>query len=244
MLDPAQLYDVLDATWPGAEFHHLGPWTLRLGQGGGKRVSSATTTRPVTEAEIDAAEDGMRNLGQAPLFMIRQGQTALDDQLQARGYNVIDPVVAYAIPTAQLTTEPMPRVKAIAVWEPLAIMREIWAAGGIGPARVEVMHRVKGPKTGLIGRSGDKPAGTAFVAIHDGVAMMHAVEVVPFQRRKGVAQWFMRGAAFWAQEHGADTLAVVCTKENIGANALYSSLGMTPVGEYHYRLHPTEKDPT
>ncbi len=43
-------------------------------------------------------------------------------------------------------------------------------------------------------------------------------------------------AAAWAAEQGADTVALVVTEANAPARALYSSLGMAPVGQYHYRL--------
>ena len=48
--------------------------------------------------------------------------------------------------------------------------------------------------------------------------------------------WMMRQAAFWAAEHGATEMAVLCTKENTGANRLYASLGMTCCGQYHLSL--------
>ena len=127
------------------------------------------------------------------------------------------------------------------MWDPLAIMVEIWAAGGIGPGRLDVMHRAA-VKTGILSRHKDKPAGTAFVAIHDGIAMVHAVEVLAHQRRKGVAAWIMRRAAFWAAEQGAHTLSVLCTQANAPANALYQRLGFTSVCGYHYRMHPEDLD--
>jgi GNAT superfamily N-acetyltransferase len=65
--------------------------------------------------------------------------------------------------------------------------------------------------------------------------MVHALEVLPHQRRKGVARWAMRQAAFWAQSQSATTLTVLCTQENFAANQLYGSLGMQLVGQYHYR---------
>ena len=242
-MEPQRLYDVLDATWPAARQITVGPWCVRDGQGGGKRVSSATTTGAIEDTEIAQAEAALRELNQDQLFMIRTGQAKLDAALAARGYQVIDPVVAFAAPVAQLTDQPIPRVTALPHWEPLAIVREIWAAGGIGPARVDVMHRVTGPKTAILGRKDDKPAGAAFVAVHDGVAMAHAIEVLPHQRRKGMAQWFMRAAAVWAEAQGAHTIAVVCVRENTAATALYSSLGMQDVGEYHYRLLPASGEP-
>lgn len=228
-------FDVIDQTWPAAARHSAGPFVLREGRGGGSRVSAATADGPVTEAEIQAVEAAMRDLGQKQIFMIRPGDERLDAQLEARGYEVVDAVTIYSCPAKQLTDLAIPRVTVFTIWEPLAIMREIWAAGGIGPARLAVMERAKGPKTGILLRHNDKPGGAAYAAIHDGVVMVHAVEIVPFQRKQGLGKWAMRGAAFWALENGADTLSVMCTDANEGANALYRSLGMQPVSKYHYR---------
>ena len=228
-------FDVIDQTWPAAARHAVGPFTLREGQGGGSRVSAATADGPVTDQDITQVEAVMRDLGQKRIFMIRPGDEALDAQLDARGYQVVDAVTIYACPAKQLTDIEIPRVTVFTIWEPLAIMREIWAAGGIGPARLAVMDRAKGPKTGILLRQNDKPGGAAYAAIHDGVAMVHAVEIVPFQRKQGLGKWAMRGAAFWARDNGAETLSVMCTDVNEGANALYRSLGMQPVSQYHYR---------
>ena len=235
-------FDAIDGTWPAAQKTQRGPWTIRQGLGGGSRVSATTANGVVSDADIDDAEAGMRALDQKPLFMIRPGDEALDALLEARGYAILDPVVLYSSPVDQLTDLPLPRVTVFNIWEPLALMREIWAAAGIGPARLAVMDRAKGPKTAFLGRHREKPAGVAFAAIHDGIAMVHAVEILPHQRKQGMGSWFMRAAAFWAEQQGAQQLAVFCTRDNAGANALYSSLGMSVVGQYHYRHLPTEKD--
>lgn len=233
--DP-RYYAVTEATWPPASRRGLGPVTLREGQGGGSRVSAATVNGTAGEAEIAAAEAGMRAMGQDCLFMVRDGETELDAQLAARGYAVKDPVNLWVCPVAQLTDTPVPPVTAFCLWEPLAIQREIWAEGGIGPERLAVMERVAGPKTALLARHRDKPAGAGFAAIHDGVAMVHALEILPHQRRAGMGAWMMRQAAFWALENGAAEMAVLCTKRNEGANGLYASLGMALSGQYHYRI--------
>lgn len=232
-----QLFKASDETWPAARVWSQGPWTLREGKGGGKRVSAATANGPVTEADIEAAEDAMRSIGQTPLFMLREDEDRLDGLLAGKGYDVVDPVTIYTLPIERLTDKPIPRVTAFAVWEPLAIMTEIWAAGGIGPARLDVMARAK-VKTGIFSRWNEMPGGVAFAAVHDGICMVHAVEVRPEQRRQGVADWMMRKAAFWGQEQGASHLAVLCVKQNEGANALYRALGFAPAGGYHYRQHP------
>jgi len=100
------------------------------------------------------------------------------------------------------------------------------------------MNRAAGPKTTVLGRVQDKPAGTAFCAIHDGIAMLHAIETSHAFRRQGLGRHMIRALAFWAQDHNAHTIALLVTKANIAANALYTSLGMIPVGGYHYRIYP------
>lgn len=237
--DP-DLYEVIDKTWPAASMTISGPFTLREGRGGGSRVSSATANGPATPVDLEDAAQAMRALNQKPIFMIRDGDEDLDAQLDALGYEILDPVVIYSCPTRQLTDIPIPRVTAFTIWEPLEIMREIWVQGGIGPARMAVMERTKGPKTGILARHRDKPAGTGFAAVHNGTAMVHAVEILPHQRRQGVGGWIMRCAAYWALDQGAEGFSVICTRANVGANALYASLGMKVVGQYHYRHLPAE----
>jgi GNAT superfamily N-acetyltransferase len=237
------LYAVTEATWPPVSAASAGPWILREGAGGGKRVSAATAEGAWGEDDLAAAESAMRMLGQDPLFMIREGEEALDSALDQRGYKVIDPVNLWVCPVEVLTTVAVPRVTAFSIWEPLAIMRDIWEAGGIGPARIAVMERAKGPKTGILGRASDKPAGTAYCAIHDDIAMVHALEITAAHRRKGMGIWMMRQAGHWAKANGAKWMAVICTKANDGANGLYASLGMQVVGQYHYRILPNTSEP-
>lgn len=233
--EATKLYDVCEGTWPPARTWTQGAWTLRDGAGGGKRVSAATLTGAFDDADIPQAEAEMRAMDQTPLFMIREGDSALDAALAARGYDLIDEVVLYTIPTERLTDKPIPRVTCFTIWEPLAIMAEIWEQGGVGPARLAVMSRAQ-TKTGILSRWNEKPAGVAYAAVHDGVAMVHAVEVLPSQRKQGVAEWMMRAAAFWAAKQGAAHLSVLCVTQNKPANALYTKLGFTPVGTYHYRI--------
>lgn len=233
------LFQVIDATWPAAALHRIGPFTLREGRGGGKRVSAASADGPWTEADIAAAEAGHRSLGQPPLFMIRPGDAALDAALAARGYGIVDPVVVLAAPVAQLATEAPPPITAFCLWPPLQIMRDLWAEGGIGPDRLAVMDRVSGPRCAVLGRVQDRAAGTGFVALHADTAMLHAFYVLPGLRRQRVGYWMLRQAALWAQAEGAQTLALVVTRANTAAIALYCSQGLREVGHYHYRAAPS-----
>jgi len=236
-VDAAALYEVSDATWPAARKWDDGPWTLRDGAGGGKRASAATARGDVTDQDIPKAEAAMKAMGQRSLFMIREGDDALDAMLAARGYDLIDEVALYTAPIGMLTDIPIPPVTCFTIWEPLAIMAEIWAKGGIGAARLAVMGRAA-VKTGILNRWNEQPGGVAFAAVHNGVTMVHAVEVLEHQRKVGVAQWMMRAAAFWGAKQGAQHIAVLCVTANKPANALYTKLGFTRVGTYHYRQAP------
>lgn len=234
--DDARLMAVVDGTWSAAALHRAGPWLVREGRGGGKRVSSATAAGPVTEADIALAEAAQDALGQDRLFQIRGEDAVLDAALAARGYRVVDPVVLCTAETARLADPAPDPMSAFAIWPPLGIQRDIWAEAGIGPGRLAVMDRVTGPKTAILGRRKDRAAGTAFVACHDGTAMIHAIEVVPDLRRMGVAAAMIRRAAGWALDQGADRFALVVTVANAPARALYAGLGMVEGGRYHYRL--------
>lgn len=233
--DRNALYAAIDATWPAAEMHRLGPWMLRDGQDGGKRVSAATTDRAVTEEDLPEAEKAMQAMGQDPLFMIRVGQDGLDDMLARRGYKIVDPVNLYFGPLDEMAAEPTPQAAVFTIWPPLEIQKDIWHQGGIGPARVAVMERANGTKTTILGRHGQSPSGTAFVAVTRDIAMVHAVEVLADLRGQGVGRMMTRHAAKWAQARGATHMAVLCTQANQAANALYASLGLKVVGQYHYR---------
>ena len=227
-------FDAIDATWPAAEIRSIPGWRIRYGAGGGSRVSSASATAP--DADIDAMAAAHAALGQVPRAMLRTDtQTALDAALARAGYRKHDPTRILTCPIERLARPPEPLTAFEVAWPPLVRQAEIWAAGGIGPARLAVMARCRVPKTALLGRSEDKPAGTAFVAVDGGDAMVHALSVLPVARRRGTARALMQAAALWARRHGALRMSVLVTEDNAAANALYDALGMTECGRYHYR---------
>lgn len=234
----ADVFAALEATWPPTRWHVAPGWRIGEGRGGGKRACAARATGPAPD--IAAMEAAQARLGQPPLAMVLPGQEALDAALSAAGYAVIDPTVALAAPAAALDA-PLPRLTAFEVtWPPLRVQAELWAAGGIGPARLEVMTRAGPERLCLLGRAEDRPAGTAFLARHGRVAMVHALEVAPDMRRRGLARHLMIAASRWAAARGAAHLAVLVTRANAPALALYRGLGMAEVAGYHYRSREEE----
>ena len=230
------LYGVNDATWPPVEMVRNGPFTLRRGGDGGQRVSSTSLWhQEFNDADLDAAEKAMAEVDQPQLFMIRDNDQALDKALAARGYYVKDPVALYAGPSAKLAEHDPKGFTVIDVAEPMAVMAEIWEAGGIGTSRLNVMDRASGPKTCFLGRTDDQPAGVSFVACDGNIAMMHALEILPKLRRKGLALQMMGAMGAWAARNGADTFSLAALKQNDAACGLYHKVGMVKIGQYHYR---------
>ncbi|MEM8554584.1 MAG: GNAT family N-acetyltransferase [Pseudomonadota bacterium] len=236
--DAGRLFEAMDATWPAAEVRKHGAFTLRRSPGGGKRVVAASLRgcvppSPVAVQEVAAQQS---NWNQIRIFQLQPGQAAFDAQLDALGYEVVDPVTLYCCALPFECACDLPRMSALCHWPPLEVQREIWASGGVGPDRIEVMARAAGPKASIFGLHGDAPAGVAFVATDQDIAMVHALEVSPKFRRQGVAQRMMVGAGNWAAAQGTSHLALAVTDANEAANALYQSLGMRPVAQYHYRV--------
>ena len=241
------LHRALEATWPPAARLGCGPFTLREGRGGGKRVSAATLDggRP-DDAAIARAEAAMRALDQSPLFMIRAADAAphdatLDQALSARGYGIVDPTIFFAAPVEAVALAPRP-MSLFAVWPPLAMQRQLWEEAAIGAPRQSVMARACAPCCAFIARHQNRAAGVAFCAIDmdTGIAMLHALEIEPGFRRQGVARDMVRGIAHWAGDQGAAHFALAVTERNIAARALYDGLGMALAGRYHYRQSQQE----
>jgi GNAT superfamily N-acetyltransferase len=230
-------WHALDATWPAAAEARIGPWIIRNGRGGGKRVSSATALGPVGKTDIAEAQSAMRALGQVPLFRIRdvEEDAELDLLLAESGYAVVDPVVAYRAALGSLSLPSLPPLSAFAHWPPLAICTAIWAEGGIEGERLRIMDRAPLPKAVLLARAEDRSVGAAFVAVSGRTAALHAVMVRPCFRRKGYGRVLLHAACDWALTQGANDLVLLVTAANLPARTLYASFGLQVVGQYHYR---------
>lgn len=224
------LTQVLEATWPSVRAWRDGPLVQREGGGGGQRVSAATV---VPGAATDDVVAKVATLAQ-PLVRIGPAEADVGQMLEDRlGLVRKDPTILMEAPAAVVAAPPGP-AKVFTGWPLLEMHRRVWAKAGIGPGRLAVMERAPFPKTALLGREDDAPLAAGFVACHDGVAMMHALEVLPRIRRRGVGARMTRAAARWAVAQGASRFALAVTEANTGARALYTGLGLREVGRYHY----------
>lgn len=240
MADPLGCLDdyitAFEATWPARSRAPVGPFIYRDGAGGGSRTSAATLAGDVSSDALDQIEARFAADARPALFQIRTGEATFDALLAERGYTMFDPTLCLAAPIEAFAPSD-PKCSYVS-WPPVSIQREMWAEGGIGPARLAVMDRACTPKTSLLGRIKDRPAGVGFVALSGSVAVLHALETTPSERRQGMAQILVRLAADWARAQGATALTLQVTRANTAALALYSSLGLHEIGQYHYRTKP------
>lgn len=249
LADEDALFATLDLTWPAAGGCVIGPWRLRRGEGGdaggGRRTNAATldpeaAPGPALE-RFGEVEAQMRDWGQTPLIQVRDSQGELDESLAARGYAAIEPTAFYACPVAPLASRELPRLAAFALWPPLEVQLRLWEEGGIGADRMAVMERAAPAKTALLARDGDEAAGTGFVAVKRGVAVIHAMHVRPDRRRRGLCGHMVACAARWAVDQGAEHMTLAVGRANDAAIAAYGALGMVERPGYRYRRAPADR---
>ena len=233
------IFETIDLTWPAEEFLELPKWKLRKSTKGGKRVSAATAIGKPDISDIQIAENTLVEWNQDKLFMIKAGENGLDVALKKRGYYIVDPTNIWSIYSKVLIMQQIPPVTAFSIFPPLAIQRELWIANGINASRIEIMDRVKTPKTTIFGRINENPAASAFVSVANKMAMVHSLIVDHKCQRQGMGKFVMQKVGDWADQLGAKSVVVLCTKKNQSANNFYKSLGMRVIGEYHYRLFKT-----
>ena len=230
------MFAALEATWPPLSEITVADWRIRHGDGGGKRVSAATALSAAACGTIDRACRVMRADARKPIFRLSPEQVVLDDLLAQRGFSLVDPSVMLAAPAKDLVDLRIRPLDAVPSPVRLGIHHQLWSQAGMPPARHRVMDRVRGPKAWLLGRMDDRAAGVGFVAVSKGIAFLHAVEVRPKYRRRGVARALIHRAARFALSVEAEWIALAVTEANDGARSLYRGLGMKDVCRYHYRV--------
>lgn len=228
---------------PAARSGLDGSFLVRAFLGGTGRANAASALSPAPDPDLAARlariEAGYRRLGLTPRFR----STPLDPPgmaaaLAARGYApdadslvmagplgglaAADPAVAVlaapdedwlsVIATAEYQTEARRREKLLApamMWAPAAWM----------------LLRVEG-----------RPAAAAQVTADGPLAGLFDVAVHPDFRRRGLARRVLGAALDWAAARGAETAWLQVSAGNLGAVALYGTMGLGEQYRYRYYL--------
>ena len=246
---PLSMADVLHLelrslnAWPAPDTRQLGGWAVRAAGGYTKRANSANAIE--VRASLDAIllreiEQTYSRIGQPCIFRISPlADPAVDELLQARGYQVQDPSFF------------MRRIHgpADSQWQSIEVQPHLsaaWLDGvctanglqGLHQARHRtILETIAGPCCGYgsLQRNGQTVAWGLAVLEHGSVGFYDVV-VAPAARGQGLGRQLMQGLLKWAAEQGAVSADLQVTGSNTVAQALYASLGFERVYGYHYRI--------
>lgn len=220
-------------------------WRARLTSGAGRRVASA---RPLVDdpvsltAAVGAVEQYYLLADALPRFQVSEELAArLVGREAFRGYQPEAPTRLLSADVAETAALPLSRDDRpylISVASPLAAVNELWSSMGTSAARRAVMARAP---EGLVfvARLEAKIAAAAFVSIARSsgarpAAVLHALAVAPWARRRRAARDLIIGCARWAESRTAETLLIDVEAENDAALRLYERLGCRDDGGYVY----------
>ncbi|CTQ49314.1 GNAT family N-acetyltransferase [Jannaschia donghaensis] len=230
--DAKRIMAAVRATWPPSSLARVGPFDLPAERTGTRRATSARARDGATATTGDiAAVEGARP---GTIFGTLDGaEDAIATLLKARGYAMTGASDLMAGPVGPMTGD-IPPVSGFAHWPPLAICDTLWAAHGNDASRRAPLDRAPGPKAAILLRHDDRAAGALFVAVHDGLAVLHLVLTLPRFRRQGVGRIAMRHAANWAAANGAEYIVLPVEADNAAAVGLYERMGLSRRGGYRY----------
>ena len=248
--DAARVMAAVRATWPPARAVRVGPFDVPLDPEGSRRAIAARPAAPAgagapgrravpgglgaTAADLAAVEAARPG---AIFATVDGADDALCALLSAGGYRAEGASLLMAGPAAPLLGD-LPRVSGFPHWPPAAICEAMWAAHGNGPASLRAAGRAPEPRAAILLRAHDRAAGALFVAVADGLGVLHMVLTLPAHRRRGVGMLGLRHAAAFAAGHGATHLALPVERGNAAAVALYRRAGLEEVGGYRYWRRP------
>ncbi|MFI7130531.1 GNAT family N-acetyltransferase [Nonomuraea sp. NPDC050153] len=230
--------------WPAYEQRIHDGWVLRYAGGVTKRANSVLPLNAPADLNgaIEAAEAFYGERGQRCVFSLGPGSTpGLDEELERRGYELVDPTVIMAgspaapPPAHKVRIEDRPWQGWLETW---------WAVDGRYGTGFEDAERIC---TGVpawyaaleedgvalaVGRAVPQ-ADTSGGSSQSDTLGIYCMATLPEARRRGLARAVIRALVRHA---GAKSAYLVTTAPNLAAQALYRGEGFEIAGRYHYRV--------
>ncbi|MFF4617815.1 GNAT family N-acetyltransferase [Nonomuraea jabiensis] len=235
--------------WPAYEQRIHDGWVLRYAGGVTKRANSVLPLDEPADLDgaIEAAEAFYGERGQRCVFSLGPNATPrLDEELERRGYELVDPTVIMAGSPAgpplshQVRIEDRPWQGWLETW---------WAVDGRYGTGFEDAERIctgvpawyaafeedgvalavgrAVPQTGTCGASGNEASSQS------DTLGIYCMATLPQARRRGLARAVIRALVRHAD---AKSAYLVTTAPNLAAQSLYRGEGFEIVDRYHYRV--------
>ena len=239
--------------WPAPRNVYFGGWVFRLGGGYIKRANSASALGGRQELRADSitgwtpARPFAQVMAEAERLYSAHGQPATfrlspladadaDPLLAEAGYALLDPCTVMTAPLALGRPE---ADVAIASGPTPAWLNGIAAAQGVAPSQRLIHDRIVEaialPAAFVTAYAEGTAAGFGLGVGERGAVGLFDIIVRAEFRGRGVGRAITRALMEWGRAGGADLAYLQVADANIGAVALYESLGFRAAYPYHYR---------
>jgi len=244
-----ELERICSAGWPATEIEPLGEWVLRAAGGFTGRANSALVAGDPGIGLPEALDRVVRFYAQRVLRARAQVVVGSrwEDDLSAAGWRPSrgDHRPGVVVQVAALRTA---LAAALAMrGQPAAAVRitdradDAWLSRYLRARDSEiaqVRQVLEGPALVAFARVGDPTTGIGRMVVTGDWAGLSAVEVVPTQRRRGLARAVVAALAEWAVDQGARWAYLQVSTDSVPALALWHSLGFREHHRYRY-LEPS-----
>lgn len=228
--------------WPPLETRSIEGWLLCIGGAATRRLRSARTLDFTVGADVDRAIANVEVLlaarGWPACFHLADvvGPADLDQNLAARGYELVTPTSVMLAPAA--SGQPLDETVELhaRATQPLmnAIADRHWSAE-TRAERVAIFGRIRRPhRFALVWVDGEPAA--AGLCVRDGdLAGIFAMRTQERFRGRGLARRVLSRLIGWARNEGAGRIYLQVEDDNLPASALYRRFGFARLYGYHYR---------
>ncbi|WP_132155040.1 GNAT family N-acetyltransferase [Kribbella antiqua] len=236
---------LMNQGWPAEAKTELDGWLLRRNRGVTLRANSVLPTSAPFDLgrALDYAENLYDAHGIRPSFQVSPAAqpTDLDDQLEARGYQVVNPTLVQCAEISDVLAKlPAETVEVNISSAPDDDWMDFWwrVDGKGGPDQKSVARQILNrsralyavmPSTGPV-----KAIGR--LALVDDSAGLYCLAVDERFRRQGLALAVIRALLQEATTLGIHWAWLQVVAANEPAKALYDRLGFRTVSQYHYRV--------
>ncbi|WP_252441211.1 GNAT family N-acetyltransferase [Pseudonocardia humida] len=242
-----RLEELCADAWPAVVDRPLGGWRLRAAGGYTGRANSALAVgdpgMPVAAA-LDvlrgfAVEHAIPARVQAPIGSPWDAAVAREGWVLDSGHEAGAEVSVMVADLAALPRRPGPVVEV-----PERPSAQWWGLGGDGepsPAKRHVLDPGGSPRTAfLLARGADgEPVGRLRATAVADHLHLSVLDVLPTERRKGLATTLVGVAADWGGAAAARWAVLQVALHNTGARALYGRLGFVEHHRYRYLVPPS-----
>ena len=228
--------------WPSVETVEYDGWVLRASDGYTKRANSVNphfgSSLPLEE-KLSHCEDFYAERQLPPIFRLTPfsvpGQ--LDERLEARGYQTLDPTVVMTGPVQlqkRLETIDVQSPKADEWHTAFETLRNL-------PAEKRTPHRwivdhAEGERCFALVESEDRPIACGLGILVEETLGLFDLLTAPEHRRAGHATTLLGHIFRWASKRGATGAFLQVQSENPAARRLYERLGFEVAYPYWYRI--------